>query len=535
VKSFFGCWFFVGILSLVACVNTSASDSSTEISVGTSIESPGRIPSVPGQVLQPAPVPQDSFAFDSSLLQPLAAGLPGGLAARSAPRFGVSAHLQKYDQYHQTATNDTRPYGNPERQRQVLAERSADLRLAREAGFSFVRTDFNWNWVEVIKGSYRFSQADPYYNFDGMVADAAANSLGTMFVLAYNHDFYSSTPVFGSNGLLGISTPEQRLAFANYVKTSVEHFKGKDMLYEVWNEPNASYFWNTPNAGAYAMLAKEAIAAARVSDPKVQISTGGVWTSTPGFIKASVENGALSSGASAFGLHPYRAIPEELIGSLAVSNPNDVNLARVRNLIEPSAEGRPIWNTEWGYSSFEQSDRKAAWKRVWDFEISSQSGSDSGNLPGGLGRQVQAVLGVRAMLTGWLTGMPLMVWYDLRDDGTNGFEPEQNFGLLDLHGKPKPIYDAIKNLLTFSKNRTASSGFFDLNSGMRALGFGTDRTVVWLENLKSQKTLRFGSKLRASKLINGQRLIAPYCGDLEHRCVVISGLDGPLALETELQ
>jgi Beta-galactosidase len=505
---------------LIACVSTGAGVSKTPVI------------STPGQVSEVGSIPTDAIEFDPQQLQALGA-TPGGLNLGRAPRFGVSAHLQKYDAYHQTATNDSRGYANPERQRQALNARSQDLRLAREAGFSFVRTDFNWNWVEVIKGEYRFAAKDPYYNFDQIVADAASNGLGTMLILAYNNGFYSSVPVNSAAGLLGITTPEQRLAFANYVQASVAHFKGKDMLYEVWNEPNYAFFWNNPDPVFYAKLVNQSVAAARLADPQVQISTAGVWTSNPSFIKTSAENGALSSGADAFGLHPYRSIPETLIGGLEASNPKDLNLAGVRALIEPAANGRPIWNTEWGYSSFEPANRRADWKRAWGFDAPSESG----NLEQGRGRQLQAVLGLRSILSGWLTGLPVMVWYDLRDDGSDGFQTEQNHGLLDIYGQPKPVYSAIKRFVQFTANRTLTASLpasvpSESGLGFHALEFGVGRYVVWLENLGLKRNLRFKSEMQAINLITGERLKSELCGDLEHRCVALNGIDGPLALES---
>jgi hypothetical protein len=45
------------------------------------------------------------------------------------------------------------------------------------------------------------------------------------------------------------------------------------------------------------------------------------------------------------------------------------------------------------------------------------------------------MLAAREILTVWSLGFSLGVWYDLRDDGTDGRNPEQNYGLLDSEGR----------------------------------------------------------------------------------------------------
>jgi hypothetical protein len=62
-------------------------------------------------------------------------------------------------------------------------------------------------------------------------------------------------------------------------------------------------------------------------------------------------------------------------------------------------------------------------------------------------QQRQAALAVREMLTVWALGLPLAVWYDLRDDVPDRANPEHNYGLLDASGNEKPAMVAIRNFL----------------------------------------------------------------------------------------
>ena len=88
----------------------------------------------------------------------------------------------------------------------------------------------------------------------------------------------------------------------------------------------------------------------------------------------------------------------------------------------------PIISGEWGYSS------------VWR----------------GMDEAKQGALFAREMLTNIANGIPISIWYDWRDDGTDPKDPEHHFGLVkhafqsgrDQVYEPKPAYLAA---LTFSK------------------------------------------------------------------------------------
>ncbi|HEX2670989.1 MAG TPA: hypothetical protein VHM25_08955, partial [Polyangiaceae bacterium] len=60
----------------------------------------------------------------------------------------------------------------------------------------------------------------------------------------------------------------------------------------------------------------------------------------------------------------------------------------------------------------------------------------------------QALYVVRMLLLDFESGVPISIWYDWRDDGDDGSEPENRFGLVRRDGSPKPAYRALKTLLS---------------------------------------------------------------------------------------
>jgi hypothetical protein len=143
------------------------------------------------------------------------------------------------------------------------------------------------------------------------------------------------------------------------------------------------------------------------------------------FLEACFKAGLLDYW-SAVSVHPYlRSDPEAAA----------VEYCRLREMIQrygPKSGYRreiPILSGEWGYSS--------AWR--------------------GLSEEKQGALFAREMLTNVANEIPMSIWYDWRDDGSDPNEPEHHFGLVrnayqagrDQVYEPKPAYRAAKTLTEF--------------------------------------------------------------------------------------
>jgi hypothetical protein len=115
-------------------------------------------------------------------------------------------------------------------------------------------------------------------------------------------------------------------------------------------------------------------------------------------------------------VHPYRP-PQSPPESAAA----DYN--KLRDMMDcyapPSKRGKiPILSGEWGYAT----DTK------------------------GVSLATQAAFAVRQQLSNLLNGVPLSIWYDWKNDGTNPADNEQNFGTVTYDLQPKPAYTALKTM-----------------------------------------------------------------------------------------
>jgi polysaccharide biosynthesis protein PslG len=313
---------------------------------------------------------------------------------------------------------------------------NAALDLAREAGFRFVRADLLWERVE-RRGAYRFAV------YDALMSALEARGMGALWILDYGHpDHGGGVP----------RTPEDIAAFGRFAQAAAARFKGRDVRYEIWNEPDIVQFWRPkPNAREYAALLREAVSAIHRADPAAKVVSGGVSRLDLGFLRKAIDPG-IASGLTALGVHPYPKKDPERIGP---------ELEKLREWARRSfGERLEIWDTEWGYSSTDAT-RNA-----------------SGNGHAVEGRLRQARLAVREILTIWSAGFPLAVWYDLQDDGSDAGNPEQNYGLLDANGVPKPAMKAVRAVMTAVGERRYAGMMERVPDGMHVMRFDGSADVL---------------------------------------------------------
>lgn len=323
-----------------------------------------------------------------------------------------------------------------------LLQDNRSLDLAHAAGFRFVRMDLFWANVE-RNGRYRF------FAYDRLLRALEARDMGVLWILDYGHpDHGGDRP----------HTESDLAAFARFAEVVAAHFKGRNVRYEIWNEPNNPEFWKPfPRAVEYAALLRAAVPAMLRADPSAKVSSGGLSRIDLDYLSGFVDS-TLPANLSAIGIHPYRkAAPETVAPDLAILR--QWTGAALHEPVE-------IWDTEWGYSSAE----------------SSKSAPPDGHKQAG--RVRQAVFAIRELLTVWTVGFPLAVWYDLRDDGPDAANPEDNYGLLDAEGNEKPAMQAVRRLMQAVADRKYAGMISEPPAGLHAMrldGSGDTIFIVWTD------------------------------------------------------
>ena len=346
-----------------------------------------------------------------------------------APRLGVNIHLLRDDHA---------------------------LDLAHAAGFTFVRMDMMWANIE-RNGRYRFGA------YDALLRSLDARGMGVLWILDYGHPDHGS-----ASG--PPRTPQDLAAFGSFVEAAAAHFKGRNVRYEVWNEPNNRQFWApSPNASEYAILLRAAVEAIHRGDPSAVVSSGGVSRIDQPFLQGALNPSV--AGLTAIAVHPYRKTGPETVAT---------ELASLRNWAEQAFGPRiEVWDSEWGYSSAD----------------AVNDAPSNGHAEGTRARQ--AALAVREILTDWAVGFPVAVWYDLRDDGPDAENPEHNYGLLDASGNEKSAMKAVRGLMDAVSGRKYAGMIGETPAGIHAMRWdgSTDTVIiVWSDQAGSRRKIEFSKR-----------------------------------------
>ncbi len=330
-------------------------------------------------------------------------------------------------------------------------ERELDLIAA--AGFKVIRMDFGWSEIEQKKGAYDWSA------YDELTDNLDRRGIRAYYIFDYSNPLYEGTvvakdPISGRERTVLASPqhPESIAAFARWAAAAAKHFQGRHVIWEIWNEPNISFWEPKPDANQYTTLALATAKAVRAADPHATIfapaSSEFPWPFLESFLKSGVLE--FLDGVS---VHPYR--PPNRSPETAADD-----FQRLRELIATNAlaiqkQPVPIISGEWGYSS---------------------------NVKG-VSPATQADFIARQQLFNLLNGVPVSIWYDWKNDGGDPNENEHNFGTVSQELMPKPAYTAVKTLARElagfnigSRCQTASKDDFVL---MMTNSLGETKLAAW--------------------------------------------------------
>jgi len=273
-----------------------------------------------------------------------------------------------------------------------------DLDMIAAAGFKFVRMDLGWGGIERQKGIYNWGA------YDELVANLEQRGLGAIFILDYSNGLYEKDA--------SPQHPESVAAFARWAGAAAAHFKGHRILWEIWNEPNISFWKPKPDVHQYITLAKATCRAVREQDPHAMILAPASSTFPWEFFETMFKAGLLEQ-LDAVSVHPYRNYQR---GPETAAE----DYLRLRSLIERYAPKprrfMPIISGEWGYATHDK----------------------------GVSLETQAAFVVRQQ--NLLARVPLSIWYDWKNDGPNPADAENNFGTVYQDLRPKPAYEAIQTM-----------------------------------------------------------------------------------------
>jgi len=290
--------------------------------------------------------------------------------------------------------------------------RPGEMEMLAAAGFRWVRMDFAWEGTEREKGVYDFSA------YDRLMAALDKHHIRAVFILDYSNRHYDR----GQSP----SSDEGRQAMARWAAAAARHFRGRGILWEMYNEPNISFWKPKPDVDQYAKLALAVGQALRAAEPGETYIGPATSTIAFPFLEKCFQAGLLQYW-SAVSVHPYRQEGPETAAA---------EYARLRQLIDryaPQGKRIPIISGEWGYSS--------AWKKHDETR--------------------QGKMLSRQWLVNLAHDVPLSIWYDWHDDGQDARESEHHFGAVHFayDAGRQPVYEPKPSYLAAKALTTALGGF----------------------------------------------------------------------------
>ncbi len=305
---------------------------------------------------------------------------------------------------------------------------SSDLRAgyfqaAQDLGGVMIRRDFSWNEIEPAKGTFDFTA------YDALVAQAKAASVTLLGTLDYGVPWANAS----SNGDIDYP-PTDPQDYADYAAAVAARYAGSVDTWEIWNEPNNGFrFWKPTLKGdpaAYGALLEATYTTVHANAPSAKVMLGGT-VFTPQLIDGAITwledaytaQADLAQHFDVAGVHTYMSYPPKLapeLGQLSDAPLEQKLQMHAWLLAQHGASATPIWITEIGWPVYDVVDEGA-----------------------------QARFTVRATLIAVRAGASGVFWYTLRD-GPNptAFPPEDAFGLLHHDSTPKPVYAALKAMMT---------------------------------------------------------------------------------------
>jgi polysaccharide biosynthesis protein PslG len=308
------------------------------------------------------------------------------------------------------------------------------LDLAKRAGATVVRVDLDWARLE--PSSRRQYAAAYLARIDALVSKAASRDIKPLFVVLWTPCWASSAPAEVkqdcSEGWRERGTASYPPTSANdYAETVVylaKRYGSRVSGWELWNEPNQSYFWTSSNpAASYATLVKAVYPAVkRVSSATV--IAGALSLSDFKFTEALYRSG-IKGKFDAFSIHPYSFDASPLAPQKDHMDASFIRgVQAVRNVMLRHGDKRPMWLTEFGWHT-------------------SNVGVDEA-------RQAEYLTLAYAQIQSW-SYVSAGIWYELQNGGPDPANGQHNFGLARYDGTDKPSFAAFQTaaaLLQRSRN-----------------------------------------------------------------------------------
>ncbi|MDF2658216.1 MAG: hypothetical protein K0Q94_1007 [Paenibacillus sp.] len=213
-----------------------------------------------------------------------------------------------------------------------LEEAAAVLRLT---GATWIRDRFRWNdAVNPAQGVYQFE------------SDAAEASIAALYGSGFHiSNVFHSAPSWTKSSTQD-KLPDRLLAVYNWAKQSADYYGDQVKTWEVWNEPDITYFANPDEtADKYAAFLKAAAIGYRDSAASPNVAVSG-FALLPGFFEQVMMDNELLPYFDIYNFHRHQ---RHKPGEASMPYPDGVK-AHKQFIDSYGGGSKPMWVTEAGLS-----------------------------------------------------------------------------------------------------------------------------------------------------------------------------------------
>jgi Glycosyl hydrolase catalytic core len=214
-------------------------------------------------------------------------------------------------------------------------------------GVESIRAAFDWAAAQPAPdGPYDFSQSDP------IVADAARDGLTVLPTVMYTPGWDARANPAGT-----LAIPRTDGPYAAYLTALVKRYGPRGTFWsanprlprrpirewQIWNEPNFTYYWPTrPFAPSYVALLKAAHAAVHRADPGATIVLAGMPNDAWRYLQKIYDVPGAARAFDVAAVHPYTVKPSNVI----------LFLQKMRQVMKRNGDAaKPLVVTEMGWNS----------------------------------------------------------------------------------------------------------------------------------------------------------------------------------------
>ncbi|MFK3971632.1 cellulase family glycosylhydrolase [Pseudomonas sp. NPDC087358] len=291
-----------------------------------------------------------------------------------------------------------------------------------QLGLNWIRWTLHWPILEPAQGQYNLADLDAAMN------SAATHHYNTVAYLVGSATYASSAPQGASNA--DQYPPQDDTLFAERMTALAQHYP-QVSHWQVWNEPNIIWLPQADPVAYYNLLTTTATAIRSVLPDKAIVTAGvayyGQMRGSTGYMLQSMVDQGLASQNIIAAYHPYSEYPE----GDSVPDRDFLVRANALNKSLHDAGVSQVWATEWGWSSY--------------------SGPVEMQHIIGLDGQADYTLRRLAMMS--TLDYQRIFLFNLTDLDQRASARDRGYGLLDLAGEPKPVYNALRHFFEITGPR----------------------------------------------------------------------------------